>query len=58
MLITGASATITSLTGMSPYAAHYLIPLTVTCYVLVGGMRSSLVADYLHSTCLSSCLSS
>ncbi|GAA5857573.1 hypothetical protein JCM8547_004278 [Rhodosporidiobolus lusitaniae] len=52
MLVTGASATLTQLTGMSPYACHYLIPLTVTCYVLVGGMRSSLLADYIHTSVL------
>ncbi|GAA5857565.1 hypothetical protein JCM8547_004272, partial [Rhodosporidiobolus lusitaniae] len=50
MLITGAFATLTQLNGMLPYACHYLIPLTVTCYVLVGGMRSSLLTDYIHST--------
>ncbi|GAA5826220.1 hypothetical protein JCM11251_007213 [Rhodosporidiobolus azoricus] len=52
MLSTGASATVHQLTGMPVYAAHYLIPLTVTLYVLVGGMRSSLVADYLHTSVL------
>ncbi|SCZ88311.1 BZ3500_MvSof-1268-A1-R1_Chr2-1g04327 [Microbotryum saponariae] len=50
MLITGGSATVTDLTGMSTHAACMLIPVGVVIYVLIGGLRSSLLADYLHTT--------
>ncbi|KDE09233.1 hypothetical protein MVLG_00553 [Microbotryum lychnidis-dioicae p1A1 Lamole] len=52
MLITGGSATVTDLTGMSTHAACMLIPVGVVIYVLIGGLRSSLLADYLHTTFL------
>ncbi|KAL7338853.1 urea transporter [Rhodotorula toruloides] len=49
MLITGGSATVTDLTGMSTWAACWLIPLPVGAYTLVGGLRSSLLADFIHT---------
>ncbi|KAL8287292.1 hypothetical protein RQP46_003744 [Phenoliferia psychrophenolica] len=52
MLITGGSATVNDLTGMNTYAACMLIPVGVVIYVLVGGMRASLMADYIHTTFL------
>ena len=52
MLMTGGSATMTDLTGMSTPAACMLIPVGVILYVLVGGMRASLIADYIHTTVL------
>ncbi|GAA6015627.1 hypothetical protein JCM10207_008149 [Rhodosporidiobolus poonsookiae] len=52
MLITGSSVTFSQLTGMSVYAACFLTPLVVTLYVVVGGMRSSLLADYIHTSLL------
>lgn len=52
MLILGGSATVSALTGMSTLAACFLIPLSVCIYVLVGGMRSTLLADYTHTTVL------
>ncbi|KAG2111969.1 urea transporter [Suillus discolor] len=52
MLILGGSATVTSLTGMSTIAACFLIPLGVSIYVVVGGMRSTLLCDYTHTTVL------
>ncbi|ORY91551.1 urea transporter [Leucosporidium creatinivorum] len=52
MLMTGGSATVTDLTGMSTPAACMLIPVGVVVYVLVGGMRASLLADYIHTTFL------
>jgi len=61
MLILGGSATVTDLTGMSTIAvrtfrvpqthnlimpqACFLIPLGVAIYVVVGGMRSTLLCD-------------
>jgi hypothetical protein len=45
MLILGGSATVTSLTGMNTIAACFLIPLGVSIYVVVGGMRSTILCD-------------
>ncbi|KAJ7827131.1 urea transporter [Mycena olivaceomarginata] len=52
MLVLGGSATVTDLTGMSTIAACFLIPLGVSIYVVVGGMRSTLLCDYTHTTVL------
>jgi SSS family transporter len=52
MLILGGSATVTDLTGMSTIAACFLIPAGVAIYVVVGGMRSTLLCDYTHTTVL------
>ncbi|KAI0686454.1 urea transporter [Cytidiella melzeri] len=52
MLILGGSATVTSLTGMNTLAACFLIPLGVAIYVVVGGMRATLLCDYTHTTVL------
>ncbi|RPD65429.1 urea transporter [Lentinus tigrinus ALCF2SS1-7] len=52
MLILGGSATVTALTGMNTIAACFLIPLGVAIYVVVGGMRATLLCDYTHTTVL------
>ncbi|KAI0746714.1 urea transporter [Daedaleopsis nitida] len=52
MLILGGSATVTALTGMNTVAACFLIPLGVAIYVVVGGMRATLLCDYTHTTVL------
>ncbi|KAF9479193.1 urea transporter [Pholiota conissans] len=52
MLILGGSATVTDLTGMSTIAACFLIPIGVAIYVVVGGMRSTLLCDYTHTSVL------
>ncbi|KAF9450855.1 urea transporter [Macrolepiota fuliginosa MF-IS2] len=52
MLILGGSATVTDLTGMNTVAACFLIPIGVAIYVMVGGMRSTLLCDYTHTTIL------
>jgi hypothetical protein len=35
---------------MSTLAACFLIPLSVGIYVIVGGMRATLLCDYVHTT--------
>jgi len=45
MLILGGSATVTDLSGMHTIAACFLIPIGVAIYVVVGGMRSTLLCD-------------
>ncbi|KAI0777651.1 urea transporter [Trametes elegans] len=52
MLILGGSATVNSLTGMNTIAACFLIPLGVAIYVVVGGMRATLLCDYTHTAVL------
>lgn len=52
MLILGGSATVTDLTGMSTIAACFLIPIGVAIYVVVGGMRATLLCDYTHTAVL------
>ncbi|KAK7691452.1 hypothetical protein QCA50_004851 [Cerrena zonata] len=52
MLILGGSATVTDLTGMNTIAACFLIPLGVAIYVVVGGMRATLLCDYTHTSVL------
>ncbi|KAH8103317.1 urea transporter [Cristinia sonorae] len=52
MLILGGSATVTALTGMHTLAACFLIPLGVAIYVVVGGMRATLLCDYTHTAVL------
>ncbi|SAM83714.1 probable DUR3-Urea permease [Ustilago bromivora] len=48
-LVVGGSAVASTLTGIPTLAAIWLIPLGVACYVLVGGMRATLFADYTHT---------
>ncbi|OSD07986.1 urea transporter [Trametes coccinea BRFM310] len=52
MLILGGSATVNALTGMNTIAACFLIPLGVAIYVVVGGMRATLLCDYTHTAVL------
>ncbi|GAA5917329.1 hypothetical protein JCM6882_008975 [Rhodosporidiobolus microsporus] len=52
MLITGGSATVTDLTGASTPAICILIPLVVALYVSIGGLRSSIIADFIHTAFL------
>ncbi|PCH38961.1 Na+/solute symporter [Wolfiporia cocos MD-104 SS10] len=52
MLILGGSATVNALTGMNTLAACFLIPVGVAIYVVVGGMRATLLCDYTHTSVL------
>ncbi|GAA5882973.1 hypothetical protein JCM3774_002938 [Rhodotorula dairenensis] len=52
MLVTGGAAVVKDLTGANQYAISVLISLPVAAYVLVGGIRSSLLADFIHTTFL------
>lgn len=38
--------------GMNVYAACFLIPLVVAAYVIAGGLRSTFIADYVHTVVL------
>lgn len=48
-ILVGASATITSITGVNTYASLFLLPAAVAAYTLRGGLRSTILADYLHT---------
>ncbi|CAO1631005.1 unnamed protein product [Parajaminaea phylloscopi] len=48
-ILVGAAATINSITGVNVYASLFLLPLVVAAYTLRGGLRSTILADYLHT---------
>ena len=50
ILLLGGSASISALTGMDIRAATMLLPVGVIAYVIVGGLRSTFVSDYVHTT--------
>jgi Na+/proline symporter len=51
-LVLGGSQVVAALTGMNVYAACFLIPLVVAAYVIAGGLRSTFIADYVHTVVL------
>ncbi|KAH7918066.1 hypothetical protein BV22DRAFT_1115482 [Leucogyrophana mollusca] len=52
MLLVGGSAVLNAFTGMNVYAANFLIPLGVAVYVILGGLRATLLCDYSHTLIL------
>ncbi|CAO1616615.1 unnamed protein product [Sympodiomycopsis kandeliae] len=52
MLVLGGSSTVNHLTGMPTLAACFLTPVGIAIYVMLGGLRSSLIADYIHTSVL------
>jgi SSS family transporter len=52
MLVLGGAETVNALTGMPTLAAAFITPAGIACYVLIGGLRSSFVADYTHTAVL------
>ncbi|KAK8200038.1 Sodium:solute symporter family-domain-containing protein [Phyllosticta capitalensis] len=51
-LVLGGSQVVEALSGMNVYASCFLIPLVVASYVIAGGLRSTFIADYLHTVIL------
>ncbi|XXQ39537.1 Urea active transporter [Plasmodiophora brassicae] len=49
MLLLGGSAVVNAVCGMPLEAAAFLIPIGVTAYTLVGGLRATFIAGYLQS---------
>ncbi|KAF1988543.1 urea active transporter [Aulographum hederae CBS 113979] len=49
MLLTGGSAVVTSLTGMSTVAACFLLPVGVVLYTMFGGIKATFLTDYAHT---------
>lgn len=51
-LVLGGSQVVAAISGMNVYAACWLIPLVVATYVIAGGLRSTFIADYVHTVIL------
>lgn len=49
-MLLGGSATISALTGMDVRAATMLLPVGVVAFVIVGGLRSTFISDYAHTS--------
>ncbi|KAK0551484.1 hypothetical protein OC846_003262 [Tilletia horrida] len=49
-ILLGGSAAINAITGMNVYASLFLLPASVVAYTLRGGLRSTILADYLHTS--------
>jgi len=49
MLLLGGAAVVNGLTGMDISLAAFLIPIGVMVYTLVGGLKATFVADYMHT---------
>jgi len=50
MLLLGGSAVVESLTGVSVYAACFLLPIGVMIYTIFGGLKATFLTDYVHTT--------
>ncbi|ERS96055.1 hypothetical protein HMPREF1624_07591 [Sporothrix schenckii ATCC 58251] len=51
-LVLGGAQVVAGLSGVNVYAACFIIPLAVAAYVIQGGLRSTFVADYIHTVIL------
>jgi Na+/proline symporter len=51
-LVLGGSQVVAALSGVNVYAACFLIPLVVAAYMIAGGLRSTFIADYMHTAIL------
>ncbi|KAG2419119.1 hypothetical protein HFD88_002223 [Aspergillus terreus] len=49
-MLLGAAAVISSLTGMHIVASTFLLPVGVTVYTFVGGIKATFLTDYFHTT--------
>ncbi|KAI1263741.1 Na+/solute symporter [Xylariaceae sp. FL1019] len=49
MLVVGGSATVNALTGMHEIAAIYLLPVGVVAYTMVGGLKATILTDWIHT---------
>ena len=50
MLILGGAATINALCGMHTILASFLIPISVIPYTMYGGLKSTFLASYIHTS--------
>lgn len=49
MLLTGGSATITSITGMHTVAGCFLIPVGVVAFTMFGGIKATFLTDWANA---------
>ncbi|KAJ5893374.1 urea active transporter 1 [Penicillium taxi] len=49
MLLTGGSAVLTALTGISTAAGCFLLPIGVVLYTVFGGIKATFLTDYMHT---------
>ncbi|EIE20547.1 urea active transporter-like protein [Coccomyxa subellipsoidea C-169] len=49
MLLLGGAAVINALTGMSIYAAAFLIPIGIILYTVAGGLKATFLSSYIHT---------
>ncbi|CAK7204873.1 urea permease [Sporothrix eucalyptigena] len=55
-LLTGGCGVFSALSGMNLWASYFILILAVQSYIVVGGLRSTFVSDYLHTTFLFGCI--
>lgn len=48
-LVLGGAAVVQELTGLHKLAGIFLIPFSVAVYTATGGLRATLIADYVHT---------
>ncbi|KAJ9215167.1 hypothetical protein DTO166G4_3245 [Paecilomyces variotii] len=48
-MLLGAAAAISAMTGMHVIAATFLLPVGVSIYTFVGGIKATLITDYFHT---------
>ncbi|KAJ6014835.1 hypothetical protein N7540_009426 [Penicillium herquei] len=48
-MLLGAAAVITAMSGMHIIAATFLLPVGVTVYTFVGGIKATFLTDYFHT---------
>ena len=51
-ILIGGAAAINSLTGMNVYASLWLLPLSVSAYTMRGGLRATILTDYVSFSLL------
>ncbi|OJJ06318.1 hypothetical protein ASPVEDRAFT_65074 [Aspergillus versicolor CBS 583.65] len=49
-MLLGASAVISAMSGMHIIASTFLLPVGVTVYTFVGGIKATFLTDYFHTT--------
>jgi len=47
-ILIGGAAAVNSLTGMNIYASLWLFPFSVAAYTMRGGLRATILTDYVR----------
>ncbi|KAK6064438.1 sodium symporter family protein [Seiridium cupressi] len=51
-LLTGGCGVFNALTGMDIWASYFILIVVVQAYIVIGGLRSTFICDYLHTVVL------